>query len=90
MAIPRERYYHKQMAGLIAISIKLPEATVRRLRWQAKARGSSVSALVRERLDEPRRDGQTVGDLAGDLVGSVNGPAISATNDRIKFRRHRG
>ena len=70
------------------VSIKLPEATLRRLKAEAQATGRTVASLVRERVDPPT-DGvsRTVHDLADDLAGSVSGSRRPATNARRKFRR---
>lgn len=77
------------MGSMKGITVKLPEATVRQLRGEAKASGRSVGAIIRERIEAPNKSAKTVYELIPDLIGSVSGPGISATNDRIKFRRHR-
>ena len=65
------------------VSFKLPGHLVDALGDLAQRRKLSRSALVREaleaRLASPR---QSVTALAGDLVGSVEGPADLATNPR--------
>lgn len=65
------------------VSFKLPGRLVDALGDLAQHRKVSRSALVREaleaRLASPR---QSVTALAGDLVGSVEGPADLATNSR--------
>ena len=71
-----------------AISVKLPEATLRRLREEARVTGRSVSAVIRERVEAPHEDhAQAVHTLAGDLAGSVSGSRKPATNERRKFGR---
>jgi hypothetical protein len=70
------------------ITIKLPEATLLRLKQQARASGRSVAALVRERLEslsEPRDE--SVYGATSDLAGSVVGGRKPATNQRPKFGR---
>lgn len=70
------------------ITIKLPEATLRRLQAQARETGRSVAALVRERIeDPPNRDVPSVYALSADLAGSVAGRRRAATNQRRRFRR---
>jgi plasmid stability protein len=70
------------------ITIKLPEATLRRLDVEAKATGRSIAAVVRERLDaDVRPVSGTLHDLAGDLAGALTGSRLAATNERRKFRR---
>lgn len=68
------------------ITIRLPEATLQRLRREAKATGLSIAALVRARL-ENAPEGDSVHALAGDLAGSPSGGTRSASNDRRRFRR---
>jgi len=68
------------------ISIKLPEATLERLRREANATGRSVADLVRERLDAaapPSSD--SVYALTSDLAGSLAGSRKAATNERRRF-----
>jgi hypothetical protein len=67
------------------ITIKLPEALLAELRREARARGCSVAALIRDKLERPG-PGESSYDLIADLVGVLEGPGISATNDRPKFR----
>jgi len=70
------------------ISIKLPEATLRRLKDEARETGRSIAALVRERIEAaPEPSGRSVYALAADLAGCVAGSRRSATNQRRKFRR---
>jgi 16S rRNA U516 pseudouridylate synthase RsuA-like enzyme len=71
------------------ITIKLPEATMKRLRRQARATGRTVADLVRERLA-----GMTVNAQAGsvyaitdDVAGSLTGSRRAATNARRRFHR---
>ena len=77
------------MATMKGITIKLSEATLRRLRQEARATGRSVAALVRERVEAPPdRDGRSVFAVTSDLAGSLAGGRKSATNERRKFGRH--
>jgi predicted DNA-binding protein len=70
------------------ITIKLPEATLRRLREEASASGRSVASLVRERVEAPYGEpAGSVHDLAADLAGSLAGARRAATNDRRRFGR---
>jgi metal-responsive CopG/Arc/MetJ family transcriptional regulator len=66
-------------------SLKLPESLQRRLEAQARDRGVSQSSLVREAieryLEEGRRGaGESFGELAADLEGTVEGPVDLSTN----------
>jgi len=69
------------------ITIKLPEATARKLRDQARQSGRSVAAIVRELIEAPRHNSQSVYDLTSDLAGCVAGSGRSATNARRRFKR---
>ena len=70
------------------ITVKLPDATLRRLRQEARATGRSVAALIRERLHfAPGRGSRPVYEITADLAGCVAGGRKSATNDRRKFAR---
>ena len=70
------------------VTIKLPEATLRRLREEASESGRSVASLVRERVEAPYGEpAGSVYDLAADLAGSVGGSRRAATNARRRFRR---
>ena len=71
-----------------AITIKLPEDTLRRLQKEAQATGRTVAALIRERVETPQdQDDKSVYALTADLAGSVAGGRKPATNDRRRFRR---
>jgi len=70
------------------ITIKLPEATLRRLQQQAHEAGRSVAALVRERVEGPADPSDdSVYALTADLAGSLAGRRRAATNKRRRFRR---
>jgi len=70
------------------ITIKLPDATLRQLRQQARNTGRSVAALVRERLEaRPDHAGESVFALTSDLAGSLAGSRRPAANTRRRFRR---
>ena len=75
------------MGAMKGITIKLPEATVRQLRQQARQSGRSVAALVRELVETPRGGGETVYAITADLAGSLSGSRQAATNARGRFRR---
>ena len=70
------------------ISIKLPEPMFRTLTRTAEQRGVSVSLLVREAIDAfmargPKKSAKgSFLDVAGDLVGCVDGPPDLATNPK--------
>jgi hypothetical protein len=69
------------------ITLKLPEATLRRLKEEARASGRSVASLVRERVEAPAAAAGSVYAMTSDLAGCVVGSRRSATNDRPRFRR---
>jgi predicted DNA-binding protein len=70
------------------ITIKLPEATLQRLRAEARATGRTVAALVRERIEaRPEAGPVSVYELTSDLAGRLAGSRRAATNERRKFRR---
>jgi predicted transcriptional regulator len=70
------------------ITVKLPDATLRQLRQEARATGRSVAALVRERVEAlPRRESRSVYEITSDLAGSVAGDRKPATNKRRRFAR---
>ena len=75
------------MGGMKGITIKLPEGVARQLREQARQSGRSVAALIRERIEAPRRDGGSVYAVSADLAGSLSGQRLPATNARARFRR---
>ena len=76
------------MGAMRGITIKLPEATLKRLRDEAQATGRSVANLVRERLEGAEEPASTsVHDRSSDLAGSLMGSRRTATNQRARFRR---
>jgi predicted transcriptional regulator len=78
------------MAGMKGITIKLPDATLDRLKREARASGRSVATLVRAAV-EARHGGasaeRSVHDVTAVLAGTLAGSRRSATNDRRRFRR---
>jgi predicted transcriptional regulator len=71
---------------MTGITIKLPDALLRRLRQEARASGRSVAALIRDSLEAvPQRGSRSVFDISSDLAGSVAGDQKPATNDRRRF-----
>lgn len=70
------------------ISVKLPAALRQRLAAEARRRNVTQSTLVRESLeqvlfaDTGKRGELTCADLAGELIGSVQGPSDLSTNKR--------
>ena len=75
------------MNAMKGITIKLPEASLRQLKQQARLTGRSVAALVRELVEEPAGRGKSVYAMTSDLAGSLDGSRRPATNARRKFRR---
>ncbi|GEM_PF-1544569 len=71
------------------ITIKLPEATPRRLAGEARVTGRSIAALVRERVEAAaaRDEARSVYALASDPAGCVAGSRRPAANARRRFRR---
>jgi len=70
------------------ITVKLPDATLERLRKEARVTGRSVAAMIRDCVErEPNGKVRSVHDLTADLAGSVSGSRKPATNARRKFRR---
>jgi predicted transcriptional regulator len=71
---------------MTGITIKLPDALLRRLRQEARATGRSVAALIRDSLEAgPGRGSRSVYEISSDLAGSVAGDRKPATNDRRRF-----
>jgi len=65
------------------VSFKLPSELDDAIDELARSRGASRSAVVREALESlAKRKKRSVTALAGDLVGSVEGPADLATNKK--------
>ena len=65
------------------VSFKLPLELDRELNELARRRRSSRSALVREALQALTKGGRpTIGELAGDLIGSLEGPGDLSTNPK--------
>jgi hypothetical protein len=80
--------YRPIMAAMRGITIKLSEATLRRLRREADATGRSVADLVRERLDSAAfQASDSVHARTSDLAGSLAGSRKAATNQRRRFRK---
>jgi hypothetical protein len=70
-----------------ALTVKLREETVLRLKKEARASGRTVTDLVRDRIEAPPDEGASVFALTADLAGKLAGSRRSATNHRRKFRR---
>lgn len=70
------------------VTVKLSSALNARLDRAAKQRGQSKSDLVREALEtllngaRGTRPARSALDLAGDLVGSIEGPGDLSTNPK--------
>lgn len=70
-------------APMRTVSFKLPEDLDDALSELARSKGASRSAVVREALEAlAKGKRRSVTSLAGDLVGSVDGPADLATNKK--------
>lgn len=90
MVLPfcQKRVTIRPMAAMRGLTIKLPEATIRRLEQEARATGRSIAAVVRERVESPMDPArQSVHALTADLAGSLAGSRRAATNQRRRFRR---
>ena len=76
------------MGIMKGITLKLPNAMLRRLRQEARTTGRSVAALIRERLEAVPQGGScSIYEITADLVGSVAGSRKPATNSRRRFAR---
>jgi hypothetical protein len=69
------------------ISLKVPDDLHAKLARASKDRGAAKSAIIREALETYFANGKkgpriSCLDLAGDLVGSVEGPVDLATNPK--------
>ena len=65
------------------VSLKLPEDLDQALTELAERRHTSRSALLREAVERlTREERKTVGELASDLMGCVEGPGDLATNPK--------
>lgn len=65
------------------VSFKLPEELDDALNELARSRGASRSALVREAIESlAKGKRRSVTSVAGNLVGSVEGPTDLATNHK--------
>ncbi len=68
------------------LTVKLPDELARQIDQAARQRGCTRSALIRQALTGYLVEGQTSGhgpsalDLAGDLVGCVDGPEDLSSN----------
>lgn len=70
-------------SAMRTVSFKLPPELDEALDDLARARGASRSALVREALEQlAKGKRRSVTALAGDLVGSIEGPTDLATNKK--------
>lgn len=67
-----------------AVSVRLPEHLDCRLTALAKKRRTSRAQVLRDALEAfAKRSGRLTGsDLAGDLIGSVDGPGDLSTNPK--------
>ena len=66
-------------------SLKLPDEVDDALEAMARFEGSTKSALIREALSKmtaAKRKRPSILDLAGDLVGSLEGPGDLSTNPK--------
>jgi len=70
-----------------ALSLKLPDALDRRLDSAVARRGVTKSVLVREALERyldssETAEARSILDLAGDLVGCIEGPRDLSSNPK--------
>ncbi len=66
-----------------ALSIKLPEADLGRVRAIARRTRSTVSDVIREAIGVYRPDAKgSFGEQAADLIGCVRGPRDLSTNPK--------
>jgi metal-responsive CopG/Arc/MetJ family transcriptional regulator len=72
-------------SSMRVVSIKLPQELDEQLTEIARRRNASRSAVLREALESfARGSRRSVTQTAGDLVGSVNGPAdLSASSKHM-------
>lgn len=64
------------------LTVRLNSSQRKLLRSKAAAAGKTESALVRELIDKELKAGATVGERAGDLIGSLSfDPAAVAKKD---------
>jgi len=75
------------MSRMKGITIKLPEAVAQQLKEQARQRGCSIAALIRERIEALPPSASSVYQISADLAGSLAGSGAPATNRRRRFRR---
>lgn len=70
-------------SSMRTVSFKLPEELDDALNELARSRGASRSALVREAIESlAKGKRRSVTSVAGNLVGSVEGPTDLATNSK--------
>ena len=79
-------YYAVRGLTMRTISLKLPSELDQRVTALAEKRGTSRSAIVREALEAyANGHSESVTALAGDLVGSVDGPKdLSTATEHLK------
>lgn len=69
------------------MTIKLPEAQLRRLKEHARESNRSVAAVVRDLIEGSEDARGSVYALSSDLAGSLDGGTTAASNERRKFIR---
>ena len=70
------------------LTVRLPDALVREIEHESQSRRISKSDVVRERLYQPQRavrEGGSMRDLAGDLIGSVRGLPADLSSNKKKY-----
>jgi metal-responsive CopG/Arc/MetJ family transcriptional regulator len=70
-----------------SISLKLPDPLHAQLERVSKERGAAKSDVIRDALEAylangKNGNGQSIAELAADLVGSIEGPPDLATNPK--------
>ena len=75
-------------ARMKTLTIRLPDSLVTEIEQESQARRVSKSDVVRERLRQPHRaarEGSSMRDLAGDLIGSVRGLPADLSSNKKKY-----
>jgi hypothetical protein len=71
---------------MTTLSLKLPEATAKRLRRLARARKVSLSVVISQLLEQylpaPNKNGASCYEVGRDVWGSVEGPGDLSTNPK--------
>ncbi len=79
--------WYYEVKTVKTISLKLPESLDKQICWEARRRGTTKSKVVRSAIESfvKQRRGKVKGsclELAGDIIGSVEGPPDLSTNKK--------